>query len=94
MEDVLDLYAEPDDEARPVVNFDEKSKQPVAGTRAVIPAAPGPPFALRPGRRGGRRGQERSRQALAERESPRRSGVAGSPTPCRSRASGTASSSR
>jgi transposase len=41
MEDVLDLYAEPDDEARPVVNFDEKSKQLVAETRAVIPAAPG-----------------------------------------------------
>jgi len=39
MEDVLDLYAEPDDEARPVVNFDEKSKQLVAGTRAVMPAA-------------------------------------------------------
>lgn len=41
MEDVLDLYAEPYDEARPIVNFDEKSKQLVSETRAVIPAAPG-----------------------------------------------------
>jgi transposase len=41
MEDVLDLYAEPYDEARPVVNFDEKSKQLVAETRAVIPAVAG-----------------------------------------------------
>ncbi len=39
MEDVPDFYAEPDDEARPVVNFDEKSKQLGAATRAVIPAA-------------------------------------------------------
>ena len=41
MEDVLDLYAEPYDERCPVVNFDEKSKQLVSETRAVIPAAPG-----------------------------------------------------
>ena len=41
MEDVLDLCAEPYDEQRPVVNFDEKSKQLVAETRAVIPAMPG-----------------------------------------------------
>jgi transposase len=41
MEDVLDLYAEPYDEARPVVNFDEKSKQLVAETRTPLPAGPG-----------------------------------------------------
>ena len=41
MEDVLDLYAEPYDEQLPVVNFDEKSKQLVAETRAVIPAVAG-----------------------------------------------------
>lgn len=41
MEDVLDLYAEPYDERRPVVNFDEKSKQLVAETRTPIPAASG-----------------------------------------------------
>jgi hypothetical protein len=41
MEDVLDLYAEPYDERRPVVNFDEKSKQLVAETRTPIPAEPG-----------------------------------------------------
>jgi len=43
MEDVLDLYNEPYGERLPVVNFDEKSKQLVAETRAVIPAAPGRP---------------------------------------------------
>jgi transposase len=41
MEDVLDLYAEPYDARRPVVNFDEKSKQLVAETRTPIPAGPG-----------------------------------------------------
>jgi transposase len=41
MEDVLDLYAEEYDELRPVVNFDEKSKQLVSETRAAIPAQPG-----------------------------------------------------
>jgi DDE superfamily endonuclease len=41
MEDVLDLYAEPYDEKRPVVNFDEKSKQLVAEKRAIIAAKPG-----------------------------------------------------
>jgi hypothetical protein len=41
MEDVLDLYAEPYDERRPVVNFDEKSKQLVAETRRPLPAQPG-----------------------------------------------------
>jgi DDE superfamily endonuclease len=43
MEDVLDLYAEPHDPARPVVCFDETSKQLVAETRASLPMAPGRP---------------------------------------------------
>jgi hypothetical protein len=41
MEDVLDLYAEPYDEARPVVGFDETSKQLIAETRQPLPAKPG-----------------------------------------------------
>lgn len=41
MEDVLDLYAEPYDERRPAVNFDEKRKQLVAEKRASVPARPG-----------------------------------------------------
>lgn len=36
MEDVLDLYAEPYDEKRPKVNFDETSKQLIAETRAGL----------------------------------------------------------
>jgi hypothetical protein len=43
MEDVLDLYAEPYDARRPVVNFDEKSKQLVAETRTPLPAQAGRP---------------------------------------------------
>ena len=43
MEDVLDLYAEPLDPARPVVCFDETSKQLVAETRTPLPMAPGKP---------------------------------------------------
>ena len=43
MEDVLDLYAEPHDPARPVVCFDETSKQLVAETRLPLPMAPGTP---------------------------------------------------
>jgi hypothetical protein len=43
MEDLLDLYAEPYDPARPVVCFDETSKQLVAETRASLPMAPGQP---------------------------------------------------
>lgn len=43
MEDVLDLYAEPLDPARPVVCFDETSKQLVAETRVPLPMAPGSP---------------------------------------------------
>ncbi len=41
MEDVLDLYNEPYDEKRPLVNFDEKSKQLVSEKRIVIAAKPG-----------------------------------------------------
>ena len=41
MEDVLDLYAEPQDPKRPRVCFDECSYQLISETRAVIPAAPG-----------------------------------------------------
>ena len=41
MEDVLDLYAEPHDPQRPVVCFDETSKQLVAEKRSPIPAKPG-----------------------------------------------------
>ena len=43
MEDVLDLYAEPYDPARPVVCFDETSTQLLADTRPPIPAKPGRP---------------------------------------------------
>jgi len=41
MEDVLDLYAEPYDPKRPVVCFDETSKQLVGETRSPIPAKRG-----------------------------------------------------
>ena len=43
MEDVLDLYAEPYDPARPTVCFDETSKQLVAETRLPLPMEPGKP---------------------------------------------------
>ena len=41
MEDVLDLYGEPYDPNRPVVCFDETSKQLVSGKREHIPAREG-----------------------------------------------------
>ncbi|MDQ3755550.1 MAG: IS630 family transposase [Acidobacteriota bacterium] len=41
MEDVFDLYAEPYDAQRPLVNFDEKSKQLVEESRAIRAAKPG-----------------------------------------------------
>jgi hypothetical protein len=41
MEDVLDLYHQPYDPGRPIVCFDETSKQLVAETRTTRPAAPG-----------------------------------------------------
>ena len=41
MEDVLDLYAEPYDSKRPVVCFDETSRQLVAEKRSPIPAKAG-----------------------------------------------------
>lgn len=43
MEDVLDLYAEPYDPARPVVCFDELPVQLVAERRAPLPGCPGTP---------------------------------------------------
>ena len=43
MEDVLDLYAEPYDPARPVVCFDETSTQLLADVREPLPAQPGRP---------------------------------------------------
>ena len=43
MEDVLDLYAEEYNEQRPVVGFDETSKQLIAETRVPLPAASGRP---------------------------------------------------
>ena len=41
MEDVLEVYHRPQDPQRPVVCFDEASKQLVKETRLPIPAAPG-----------------------------------------------------
>ena len=43
MEDVLDLYAEPYDPARPVVCFDETSTQLLADVREPLPAQSGRP---------------------------------------------------
>ncbi|AMV36832.1 hypothetical protein VT85_22425 [Planctomyces sp. SH-PL62] len=43
MEDVLELYAEPYDEARPVVCFDEASKELRGDVAEPIPPAPGSP---------------------------------------------------
>jgi hypothetical protein len=43
MEALLDLYAEPHDPARPVVGFDETTKQLVAQTRLPLPMEPGRP---------------------------------------------------
>ena len=43
MEDVLDLYGEAPDPARPVVCFDESPNQLIGEVRAPIPAAPGQP---------------------------------------------------
>jgi transposase len=43
MEDVLDLYAQPRDEERPLVCFDETLKQLVEETRVPIPPKPGVP---------------------------------------------------
>src|SRR5919206_4020870 len=43
MEDVLDLYAEPYDPARPVVGFDERPLQLVAETRTPLAVQPGRP---------------------------------------------------
>jgi len=43
MEDLLDLYAEPQDPARPVVCLDELPKQLLADVRQPLPACPGMP---------------------------------------------------
>ncbi|MCA1606262.1 MAG: IS630 family transposase, partial [Acidobacteria bacterium] len=43
MEDVLDLYAEPYDEKRPTVGFDETSKQLIKETRTPLPVTAGQP---------------------------------------------------
>ena len=43
MEDVLDLYEEPYDPARPVVCFDETSKQLVAEKKRPLSGRPGQP---------------------------------------------------
>ena len=41
MEDVLDLYAEPADPARPVVCFDESPRQLIGEVRPPLPPQPG-----------------------------------------------------
>lgn len=43
MEEVLDVYKRPFDPKRPLVCFDERSKQLTAEVRAAIPARPGRP---------------------------------------------------
>lgn len=43
MEDVLEVYAEPYDPARPQVNVDETTKQRIQETRHPLPAQPGQP---------------------------------------------------
>jgi hypothetical protein len=43
MEDVLDLYAEPYDPARPVVCFDESPKPLIGEVRTPLPVQPGSP---------------------------------------------------
>ena len=43
MEDVLDLYAAPDDRQYPLVCFDEQLYQLVSGTRQALPVCPGQP---------------------------------------------------
>ena len=43
MEDVLEVYQRPYDPRRPVVCFDEQSKQLTKETRRAVPAAPGQP---------------------------------------------------
>jgi hypothetical protein len=40
MEDVLEVYQRPRDPERPVVCFDETSKQMIVETREPIPASP------------------------------------------------------
>ena len=49
MEDVLDLYGEDPDPARPVVCFDESPNQLIGEVRAPIPAQPGQSMYISPG---------------------------------------------
>jgi transposase len=44
MEDILELYAEPADERRPVICFDETPRQLIGEARVPIPAQPGQPW--------------------------------------------------
>lgn len=44
MEDVLELYHEPYDPLRPVVCFDEGTKQLIGETKSVLPMVPGQPM--------------------------------------------------
>lgn len=41
MEEVLDLYSEPENALKPIINFDEAMKQLVADTRDPLPPRPG-----------------------------------------------------
>jgi hypothetical protein len=43
MEDILDVYTQPEDSARPVVCMDESPKQLIGEVRAELPAEPGTP---------------------------------------------------
>lgn len=43
MEEVLDVYTQPEDEARPLVCMDESPKQLIGEVRTAIPATPGQP---------------------------------------------------
>lgn len=44
MEDVLELYQQPDDPLRPLVCFDEGTKQLIGETRTPLPMRPGQPL--------------------------------------------------
>ena len=48
MEDVLDLYARPEDPRRPVVCVDETSKQHLQEMRPPLPVMPGKPYRYDP----------------------------------------------
>ena len=48
MEDVLDLYARPEDPRHPVVCVDETSKQHLQEMRPPLPVMPGKPYRYDP----------------------------------------------